>query len=111
MPKKQTEADRLNALTAASQRDRRKVELDERLVPYAKAAIANELMQCDSQLQALQAKKRSANNNLAGATWESSISSEMGAIATRCDTRTRELREEFATLKKKCVFLGGCKNE
>jgi hypothetical protein len=109
--KKQTEADRINALTAASQRDRRKVELNERLVPYAKAAIGNELKQCDAQLKALQAKKRSANNNLAGATWEGSISSEMTAIATRCDTRTRDLREEFATLKKECVLLGACNSE
>ena len=110
-PQKQTEADRLNALTAASQRERRKADLDERMVPYAKAAIVNEQMQCDAQLKALQSKKRSANNNLAGATWEGSISAEMTAVATRCDTRNRDLREDFSTLKKECVALGGCKAE
>lgn len=110
-PKKQTEADRINALTAASQRERRKVDLDERLVPYARSAIANQQMQCDAQLMALQAKKRAATNNLAGATWEGSISSEMTAVATRCDTRSRDLREEFSILKKECVSLGGCKGK
>ena len=111
LPKKQTEADRLNALTAASQRERRKVDLDQRLLPYAQAAILNEQMRCDAQLKALQTKKHLANNNLAGATWEGSISAEMTAVATRCDTRNRDLREEFSMLKKECVSLGACKGE
>lgn len=110
-PKKQTEADRLNALTAVSQRERRKVDLDERLVPYAQGAINRQRTECDQQINALKAKKLAANNNLAGATWEGSISSEMTAVATRCDTRNRDLREEFSMLKKECVSLGGCKEE
>lgn len=110
-PKKQTEADRLNALTAASQRERRKSDLDERLVPFAQDAITRQRAECDQQISALKVKKLSANNNLAGATWEGSISSEMTAVATRCDTRNRDLREEFSTLKKECVSLGGCKGE
>ena len=107
--KKPTEAERLNALTEASQRERRKNDLDERLVPYARAAIDYQQAECDGQLKALQSKKRAANNNLAGATWEGSISSEMTAIATRCDTRSRNLREELDALRKECWALGGCK--
>lgn len=107
--KKPTEAERLNALTEASQRERRKNDLDERLVPYARAAIDYQQAECDGQLKALQSKKRAANNNLAGATWEGSISSEMTAIATRCDTRSRNLREELDALRKECLALGGCK--
>lgn len=110
-PKRQSEADRLNALTATSQRGRFKIELEERQVPYAREAIAKQQTQCDAQLKTLQIKKLSANNNLAGATWEGSISSEMTAIATRCSTRSQELREEYLTLKKECVALGGCKGE
>lgn len=37
----------------------------------------------DKEISALQRKKQSASNNLAGATWEESISSEMQAIAAR----------------------------
>ncbi|MEO7159057.1 MAG: hypothetical protein ABIX00_00840 [Polaromonas sp.] len=110
-PKKQTEADRLNASTAASQRERRKADLDERLVPYANDAIYRQRAECDQQLSALKAQKLSAKNNLAGATWEGSISAEMTAVATRCDTHNRDLREEFSALKKECVALGGCKGE
>lgn len=36
-----------------------------------------------AELAALQNKKRSANNNLAGAQWENSISSEMQAVTTK----------------------------
>ena len=36
-------------------------------------------------------QKTQANNNLAGATWEQSISAEMQAHATMCDMRSREL--------------------
>jgi len=35
------------------------------------------------ELAALQGKKRSANNNLAGAQWETSISNEMQAVTTK----------------------------
>lgn len=33
----------------------------------------------------------------------------MSAIATRCDTRSRNLREELDVLRKECLALGGCK--
>jgi chromosome segregation ATPase len=107
--KPKTEAQRLQGLIDESQRDRRKRELVVRLVPDAQFAISRERAQCDQELKALQTKKMSANNNLAGATWETSISSEMTAIATRCDTRNRELRTDFDDLKKECQALGGCK--
>ena len=65
--------------------------------------------QCARDLKALQLKKQQANNNLAGATWEGSISGEMTALATTCDTRNRELREDAAALRTECRQLGGCK--
>jgi hypothetical protein len=37
----------------------------------------------DRELAALRAKKTRANNNLAGATWEQSISTEMDAVTSR----------------------------
>lgn len=104
-----TEAQRIEALIATSQRARRLQELEARLVPDAQWAIEAHRAQCDAQLKALQIKKYAANNNLAGATWESSISGEMTAIATRCDTRNRELKDDHDTLRKECQALGGCK--
>jgi hypothetical protein len=109
VPKPMTEAQRVEKQVADSQRERRKQELEWRLVPEALAAITGLRKSCDREMQALRVKKASANNNLAGAQWETSISTEMGAVATRCDTRQRELREDADVLRKECAELGGCK--
>lgn len=99
----------MEAQIADSQRNRRRQEFELRVVPEAQGAIARQRKQCDDDLRALQDKKLTASNNLAGATWEGSISSEMSAVATRCDTKNRELKDEFDSLKKECQALGGCK--
>ncbi len=107
--KPQTEAQRIEAQITASQQNRRKLELEARLVPEAFNAISQQRSACDQELKTLQARKASASNNLAGATYEVSISSEMTAIATRCGTRNSERREDHETLRKECQALGGCK--
>lgn len=108
-PGRKTEAQRIEEQVAASQQERRLKELVVRLVPDAEAAIYRSREQCARDLKALQLKKQQANNNLAGATWEGSISGEMTALATTCDTRNRELREDAAALRTECRQLGGCK--
>lgn len=107
--KPMSEAQRIEALVLASQNDRRKTDLEVRIVPNAFAAINQQRAQCDVELKSLQERKLGAKNNLAGATWEASISSEMTAIATRCGTRNTEVREDYSTLLKECQMLGGCK--
>lgn len=107
--KPRTEAQRIEAQISDSQRKRRRTELEVRLVPDAQGAINFQRTQCDRELKALQNKKGFANNNLAGATWETSISSEMTAVATRCDTRNREVKDDLDALRKECEELGGCK--
>jgi hypothetical protein len=104
-----TEAQRIEKQVAASQKERRKKELEVRLVPEAESAIYKHRGTCDRDMKTLQAKKSLANNNLAGATWEGSISGEMTALATTCDTRNRELREDASSLRAECQRLGGCK--
>ena len=104
-----TEVQRLEGLISESQRVRKIQEYELRVVPGAQLAITNQRSQCDAQLQALKDKKRLANDNLAGATWQASISSEMTALATRCDTRATELRADLDTRRKECQALGGCK--
>jgi len=104
-----TEAQRIEKQVAASQKERRIKELEVRLVPEAESAIYRQRAACDRDMKALRAKKNLANNNLAGATWEGSISGEMTALATTCDTRNRELREDATALRAECQQLGGCK--
>lgn len=85
---------------AFGERWQRRTYLENRGVPDARIAISSHQAQCDSQQRSLAAKKGSATNNLAGATWEQSISAEMQAAATACDTRARELRKQLESLEK-----------
>ncbi|GAB3647335.1 DUF4124 domain-containing protein [Ramlibacter alkalitolerans] len=105
----QSEADRLERIVSDSQKQRRKLEIEARLLPDAEAAMRTLRNQCDGQMAALRAQKGAANNNLAGATWEVSLSGEMSAVATRCDTRQRELRQDYDALARECAALAGCK--
>ncbi|ART52786.1 hypothetical protein CBP34_15480 [Acidovorax carolinensis] len=78
----------------------RRTYLENRGVADARAATDNHQRECAAQQVALASRKRIANNNLAGATWEQSISAEMQAAATMCDSRSRELRAELEALQK-----------
>lgn len=104
-----TEAQRIERQIAESQKARRVQELEFRFVPGAQNAVVQHRQACDRELQALRASKSRANNNLAGATWEGAISGEMTAVATRCDTRSRDLRDDADRLQAECRQLGGCK--
>lgn len=104
-----TETERIEAQISDSQRKRRRQDLESLLVPNAKGVIRTQRAECDAELKALQAKKSQANNNLAGATWEGSISSEMSAVATMCDAKNRDATESLKTLRDECQALGGCK--
>lgn len=55
----------------------------------------------DADLVALQRKKRLANNNLAGATWEDSISGEMQAIAARYRAGIEVEQAKIVDLRKR----------
>lgn len=54
----------------------------------------------DSELNALRNKKRYANNNLAGAQWESSISEEMQAVTERYKNKAAGDRAKLEDLRK-----------
>ncbi|WP_462169920.1 DUF4124 domain-containing protein [Pseudoalteromonas xiamenensis] len=62
----------------------------------------NRLMkQRDAKLDALMRKKQSANNNLAGAQWETSISQEMNAVSKSFDTDIKSLDARLDRLVEK----------
>lgn len=54
----------------------------------------------EAELAHLRLKKTAALNNLAGATYEQSISSEMQAVTTGYDTRIRAKDEELKQLRE-----------
>ncbi|MET4578038.1 DUF4124 domain-containing protein [Ottowia thiooxydans] len=108
MGKPASEADRINARTDASQRERWKIELENRAVPDADMAIANGRRECQAQAKELESRGGSANNNLAGATYLQSVALQMQALATRCDTQERTLRDNYDRLLRECKQLSGC---
>ncbi len=79
---------------------RRKTDLEQHEIGNARGALNAHLQRCSAEQRELAAKKGYARNNLAGATWEQSISAEMQAAATSCDTRARELRSRLEALEK-----------
>lgn len=74
--------------------------LKNRGVPDARADLQNTIANCDAQQLELSKRKTYANNNLAGATWEQSISTEMQAKATLCDAKIRDARSLVDRLEK-----------
>lgn len=83
----------------------RRTYLENRGIADAKGAIVAHQSQCDARQKELAAKKSQANNNLAGATWEQSISTEMQAAATLCDSKQRDLRAQLESLEKELKEL------
>ena len=108
-PKPKTHVQKMQDQITNSQNERRRQELEMRFIPETTAAINNNNATCDGQIQELKDRKLRANNNLAGATLEQSLSTEMLVISTRCEARTTELRTALDSLKKECKSLGGCR--
>lgn len=61
--------------------------------------------QMESDLQALKNKKRSANNNLAGAVYEQSISSEMNAVTASYNNKIVIQKNELERLQREKLSL------
>lgn len=68
-------------------------------IDFKERHIASLRSEMNAELDVLRSKKAMANNNLAGATWEQSISAEMSAVVSRYDARIRSLEGEVARLQ------------
>ena len=71
--------------------------------------IANRSEQMTREMDALRAQKARANNNLAGATWEQSLSTEMQAVAARYKVMNDVDQEQIKALRAKVASLQGAK--
>ena len=100
----------------ADQRMVRAIEQERRIrgleqtVVNTEAAINNRNAALSAEMAALQGRKQSARNNLAGATYEQSISTEMQAVAAKYKTmndvdleRLKQLRADLAAAKQQPV--------
>lgn len=69
-------------ILATMQRDRRQKEL-EQSVAIIEGDISNRNTLMTNEMNAIRGRKAYAKNNLAGATWEQSLSTEMQAVAAK----------------------------
>lgn len=107
--KPMSEAQRLEANIAASQKQRRLRELEQRQVPDADLAIRSHLQACKDEQDRLERAKGQYVQNLYGKTDSAQRASEQAAAAARCDTKDRDLRATAAAIRSECQQLGGCK--
>jgi len=106
--KPMTEAERLNALSDASARSRRKQDLDERIVPRARMEMYGHRETCARELDELKSDQYAYKQNLYGKAHAAQRASEMASLSARCDTRDRELVSNFNALLDECKQLNGC---
>lgn len=71
----------------------------EREIAFLERQIERHQRDMDAEIAALRNAKRYASNNLAGATWEQSLSSEMQAVATRYQTKIKAAQDKIASLR------------
>lgn len=101
-----SEADRINAATAQSQKDRRKRELRTMYMPGSERALLDHKASCAIERQRLEADQYRYTQNLYGKTHAAQMASEMSAAASRCTSRERELVEARDALRAECKDLG-----
>lgn len=71
----------------------------------ARNRLAFTQQRCAQEQAQLETSKGYSNNNLAGATRDVSISQQMSAAATTCDTKTRSIEREVDAAEKVCAEI------
>lgn len=100
-----TEAQRINAQTERSQKERRIRELQTLSLPQAEANLAAHKQACGQQQRDLAADQFRYRQNLYGKTHAAQRASEMAAAAAICDTKDRELSGNVERLKSELTEL------
>ena len=105
-PRAQSDLDRNKAYLAGREKERRINDLKSEIARNEEAILLSQHAR-DSELQALRTRKSLANNNLAGATLEQGLATEMQAVTSRYDTdiavrqdKLKQLREDLARAQK-----------
>lgn len=90
---------KLRASTESMALERRQRELRHE-IQLLEGEIDGHRAAMDRELSSLSAKKAYAKNNLAGATWEQSISSEMQAVAEKYKARIQIAQDRLSAVRK-----------
>lgn len=97
-PADSEELKRIQQTANALERERRLTEID-REIKRLEGRIVDHRSQMGSEMDSLKQKKQLANNNLAGATWEQSISDEMNAVVQKYDALIRNDQNQIERLR------------
>lgn len=107
--KPMTEAQRIEAQVTASQRERRRRDLETIETPQAVAVLDKHRRGCEQEQKDMASGQYKYVQNLYGKTHAAQMASEMAAASARCDLKDRELKERLEALKSECAALSGCK--
>ena len=105
-----SEAQRIEAQVASSQRERRLREVQNIFYPQSQGLLDQHRRGCEQEQKSLAAGQFQYVQNLYGKTHAAQIAGEMAATSARCDLKDRELKEKSEALKGECIQLGGCKS-
>ena len=92
------ELKRIQQTAGKMERERKLTEID-REIKVIEDRIVDHRRSLNREMENLQRKKRLANNNLAGATWEQSISDEMTAVSQKYDALIRNDQSRIDLLR------------
>lgn len=97
-PSDAEELKRIQQTAGALERENKLKEIN-REIANREGAIADYRQLITGEMDRLQRKKQYASNNLAGATWEQSISAEMNAVAQKYDSLIRNEQSQIERLR------------
>ena len=106
----QTEAERIEAETAASAKARRKLSLERDLIPDAQTSLVNTRAVCQRGVDDLRKRHNEQATTPQGRVNASNLAEQMGQLADRCDKQDRMQVHQLNTMLKECRDLGGCAN-
>lgn len=99
------EAARLEALVAASQRSRRALELRERLLPDAEAALRQHQSTCDARQKELLDQRAAAGQGRFTRGQAQQANMDVRSLRVSCQAKDRELRANLQSLTRECGSL------
>lgn len=102
--KPKSEQDKIRELGNRLSKENRKIDIG-REIEVKEKEIRENHAAMDEELSALQAAKSKANNNLAGATYEGSLSAEMQAVVGKYESRNRTLQSKIDALRDEASRL------
>ncbi|MCC2673344.1 MAG: hypothetical protein K0R58_291 [Ramlibacter sp.] len=100
-----SEAERIEGVIAASQRSRRALELRERLLPDAEAAVQKNQAACDTRVRELSEQRAALGQNRFNRGAAQEMTLELRSATASCRARDRELKANLQSLARECASL------